>query len=143
MAAGLLLGRLEPGRPFYGPTGMRWYPVSVLVLLALAASACAGGASSTASGLVRTRGVIVRVGGPAPGSPRPIAAEFRVTGPGGSTTGRADRHGRFTLLLRPGTYRIAITGHGPESDGRPMQPVPNVIHVGPSGARVRLVVSIR
>lgn len=121
---------------------MSWYRVSALVLLALAASACAGGASTTASGLVRTRGVIVRVGGPPPGSPRPIAAEFRVTGPGGSATGRADRHGRFTFLLAPGTYRITITGHGPESDGRPMQPVPDVIHVRPSGPRLRLVVSI-
>ena len=143
MAAGLLHRRLEPGRPFYGPTGMRWYRVSALVLLALAVSACAGGSSPTTSGLVRTRGVIVTVGGPAPGSPRPIAAEFRVAGPGGSATVRADRHGRFALLLEPGTYRITITGHGPESDGRPMQPVPNVIHVGPSGSRIRLVVSIR
>jgi hypothetical protein len=122
---------------------MRWYRVSALVLLALAVSACAGGPSSTARGLVRTRGVIVTEGGPPPGSPQPIAAEFRVTGPGGSATGRADRHGRFALLLEPGTYRIAIIGHGPESDGRPMQPMPNVIHVGPSGARLRLVVSIR
>jgi hypothetical protein len=143
MAAGLLHRRLEPGRPFYGPTGMRWYPVVAPVLLAVAVSACAGGVSPTTSGLVRTRGVIVTVGGPAPGSPRPIAAEFRVAGAGGSTTGRADRHGRFTLLLHPGTYRITITGHGPESDGRPMQPVPNVIHVGRSGARIHLVVAIR
>jgi hypothetical protein len=143
MAAGLLHRRLEPGGPFYGPTGMRWYRVSALVLLALGVSACAGGSSTTASGLVRTRGVIATEGGPPPGTPRPIAARFRVTGPRGSVTGRADRHGRFTLLLEPGTYRITITGHGPESDGRPMQPVPNVIHVGPSGARVRLVVSIR
>jgi hypothetical protein len=122
---------------------MHWYRVSVLVLLALAVSACAGGASTTARGLVRTRGVIVTVGGPAPGSPQPIAAAFRVTGPGGSATGRADRHGRFALLLQPGTYRITITGDGPESDGRPIQPVPNVIHVGASGARIRLAVSIR
>ena len=122
---------------------MRWYRVSALVLLALAVSACAGGASSTPRGLVRTGGAIVTVGGPAPGSPRPIAAEFRVTGRGGSATGRADSHGRFALLLEPGTYRVTITGHGPECDGRPVQPGRNVIHVGRSGVRVRLVVSIR
>jgi hypothetical protein len=122
---------------------MHWYRASALVLLALALSACAGGSSTTPSGLVRTRGVIVTVGGPPPGSPQPIPAEFRVTGANAAATGRADRHGRFALLLEPGTYRITITGHGPESDGRPMQPVPNVIHVGPSGARIRLVVSIR
>jgi hypothetical protein len=87
--------------------------------------------------------LLIAVGGPAPGSPRPIAAEFRVTGPGGSTTGRADRHGRFALLLEPGTSRFTITGHAPESDGRPMQPVPNVIRVRPSGPRIRLVVSTR
>jgi hypothetical protein len=122
---------------------MRWYRLSALVLLALGVSACAGGAPTTASGLVRTRGVFVTVGGPPPGSPQPIAARFRVTGPGGSATGRADRHGRFALMLAPGTYRITITGRGPESDGRPIQPVPHVIHVGPSGAHIRLVVSIR
>jgi hypothetical protein len=107
---------------------MGWYRVLAPLLVAVAVTACADGTPGTASGLVRTRGVIVRVGGPAPG---------------GSATGRADRHGRFALLLEPGTYRITITGHAPESDGRPMQPVPNVIHVGRSGARVRLVVSIR
>lgn len=143
MAAGLLHRRLEPGRPFYGPTGMRWYPVLTPVLLAVAVSACAGGVSPTTSSLVRTRGVIVTVGGPAPGSPRPIAAEFRVAGAGGSATVRADRHGRFVFLLPPGTYRITITGHAPESDGRPMQLLPNEIHVRPSGSRIRLVVSIR
>jgi hypothetical protein len=122
---------------------MGWYRVLAPLLLAVVVTACAGGTSGTASGLVRTRGVIVRVGGPQPGSPRPIAAEFRVAGPGGSATGRADRHGRFALLLEPGTYPITITGDAPESDGRPMQPVPNVIHVRPSGPRIRLVVSIR
>jgi hypothetical protein len=122
---------------------MHWYRLSALVLLALAVSACAGGASTTVRGLVPARGVIVTEGGPPPGSPQPIAAEFRVTGPRGSATGRADQDGRFALVLEPGTYRIAITGDGPESDGRPMQPVPNVIHVGRSGARIRLVVSIR
>jgi hypothetical protein len=143
MSAGLLHPRLEPGGPFYGPTGMIWYRLVALGLLTAAVSACAGGSSTTPSGLVRTRGVIVRVGGPSPGSPEPIAAAFRVAATNGSASGRADRHGRFTLLLKPGTYRVTITGHGPESDGRPMQPVPDVIHVEPPGTRIRLVVSIR
>jgi hypothetical protein len=122
---------------------MVWYRVSALVLLVLAVAACAGGGSSTATAPVRTWGVIVRVGGPSPGSPRPIAAAYRVMGANGTATGRADRHGRFALLLEPGTYHFAITGRGPESDGRPIQPVPHVIHVGPAGAHIRLVVSIR
>jgi hypothetical protein len=122
---------------------MVWNRLLALALLAAVLPACAGGSSTAASGVVRTRGVIVRVGGPAPGSPRPIAAAFRVAGANGSASGRADRHGRFTLLLKPGTYRVTLTGDGPESDGRPMQPVPNMIHVRPSGGRIRLVVSIK
>ncbi len=112
------------------------------LVLALAVSACAGGSAHTVTGLARVRGVIVRVGGPFPGSPVPIAANLRVAGAGGTATVRANRHGRFVFLLRPGTYRITVTGHGPEADGRPIQPVPDVIHVRPSGPRIRLVVSI-
>jgi hypothetical protein len=122
---------------------MIWHRALSALVLALVVSACAGGSTPTTSGLVRIHGVVVRVGGPAPGSPRPIAAVLRVAGAGGTATVRADRHGRFAFLLKPGTYRITITGNGPESDGLPMQPVPDVIHVRPSGPRIRLVVSIK
>jgi hypothetical protein len=121
---------------------MIWYRGLAAVVLALIVSACAGGSSQTVTGLVRTHGLIVRVGGPPPGSPVPIAAELRVAGAGGTATVRTDRHGRFAFLLQPGTYRVTITGHDPEFGGRPIRPTPDVIHVRPSGPRVRLVVSI-
>jgi hypothetical protein len=121
---------------------MIWYRALAALVLALVVSACAGGSSQTAAGLLRVRGVIVRVGGPFPGRPVPIAADLRVDGAGGTATVRADRHGRFTLLMQPGTYRVKITGHDPAFGGDPVQPMPRMIHVRRSGQRIRLVVSI-
>jgi hypothetical protein len=57
---------------------------------------------------------------------------------------RADRRGRFTADLAPGTYRVAITGHGPTANGLPMQPTPHEIVVPHAGGHpLRLVVSIK
>jgi hypothetical protein len=122
---------------------MIWYRGVAPLLLALAVSACAGGSAPTTSGLVRTRGTVVRMGGLVAGRPLPIAADLKVFGSRGSAAVRADRQGRFTLLLRPGTYRITITGNGPTVNGRPLQPYPGVIHVRPEGPPIRLIVSIK
>jgi hypothetical protein len=122
---------------------MSWYRWVAPLLLALSLSACACGSAPTTSGLVRARGTVVRMGGLEAGRPLPIAADLKAVGPGGSAAVRADRQGRFTMLLRPGTYRITITGHGPAVNGRPLQPHPDVIHVRPAGPPIRLVVSIK
>jgi hypothetical protein len=122
---------------------MIWYRVIPPLLLALVLSACAGRSAPTTSGLVRARGTLVRMGGLEAGRPLPIAADLKAVGPRGSATVRADRRGRFTLLLRPGTYRITITGHVPTANGRPLQPSPGVIHVRRAGPPIRLVVSIK
>ena len=116
------------------------------VLAALAvATGCLGGAPHADVATVPTTGVIVTVGGPAPGAPAPIpGVELRLVGAGGSIHVRADRRGRFTADLAPGRYRVTITGHGPMSDGRLMQPMPDAIVVEHAGAQpVRLVVSIK
>ena len=121
-------------------------PVTAAVLAASAiATGCLGGAPHADLVTAPTTGVIVTVGGPAPGAPAPIpGVELRLVGAGGSVNVRADRRGRFTADLAPGTYRVAITDHGPTANGLPMQPTPHKIvvpHAG--GPPLRLVVSIK
>ena len=124
---------------------MNWYRALAVVLLALVVSACgSGGSAATTDGLVRTRGVIVTIGGPPPGAPRPIAgARFKVEGDADGATVRADSHGRFAFDLTPGTYRITITGHAPMSGDAFMQPRHPTIVVPPGGGRIRIIVDIR
>jgi hypothetical protein len=122
------------------------HPVTVALLAASAmATGCLGGGSHPDVATVPTTGVIVTVGGPAPGAPAPIpGVELRLVGADGSVNVRADRRGRFTADLAPGTYRVTITGHGPTADGALMQPTPDVIVVPGVGRHpVRLVVSIK
>jgi hypothetical protein len=70
--------------------------------------------------------------------------ELRLVGAGGSVNVRADRRGRFTADLAPGRYRVTVTGHGPTSNGVPMQPTADAIVVPHAGGDpVRLVVSIK
>jgi hypothetical protein len=124
---------------------MIWYRALAALSLASLVSACAGGAaSSTAGDFVRTNGVIVTIGGPAPGSGRPIAgARFEVKGSGESAGVHADTHGRFAFDLVPGTYRITITGHAPMSGNAFIQPRHGTIVVRPGGRPIRIVVDIR
>jgi len=115
-----------------------------LTALVLVVCGCGGGSSATSGEHVRTDGIIVTVGGPPPGSPRPIAgARFEVTGSGETADVRADSHGRFAFDVAPGTYRITITGHAPMSGAAFMQPRHRTIVVRPSGPRIRLIVDIR
>ena len=121
-------------------------PVAAAVLVASAiATGCLGGGSHPDVATVPTTGVIVTVGGPAPGAPAPIpGVELRLVGAGGSVNVRTDGRGRFTADLVPGTYRVAITGHGPTANGQPMQPTPDTIRVPHApGHPLRLAVSIK
>jgi hypothetical protein len=61
-------------------------------------------------------GLLVRVGGPAPGSPVPLPGTVvaRNTA-GGQFTTTTGNNGRFQLSLPPGTYRL--TGHSPQVMG--------------------------
>jgi hypothetical protein len=57
-------------------------------------------------------GKFVRVGGPAPGSAVPLPGTITARAATGKTfTAAAGSHGRFTLSLPPGTYRV--TGRSP------------------------------
>ncbi len=59
-------------------------------------------------------GVLVRVGGPAPGSPVPVPGHVTATSPADSSVAAADRGGRFRLVLAPGVYHL--TGRSPLID---------------------------
>ena len=57
-------------------------------------------------------GLLVRVGGPAPGSPVPLPGTVVARTPaGGQFTTTTGKNGRFQLSLPPGAYRL--TGHSP------------------------------
>ena len=113
---------------------MNWFRASVL-LTALLASGCGSG---SAAHLVRTRGTLDRVGGPAPGAPLGMnGIRVRFRGAGESVTIRTDRRGRFVFDAVPGTYTVSI-----RTGGLPPVPVPRVIHV-PHAGPLRLIVSIK
>ena len=118
---------------------MNWYRPTSLVV-ALLVSGCGTG---SAANPVLTHGTLVRVGGPAPGAPVPIAgAAVHLQDAAGSADVRTDRRGRFVLDVGAGTYHVTITAGGSQADSSPIQPVPQVIHVPPAGS-LRLVVNIR
>jgi hypothetical protein len=121
--------------------GVKWSCAAAL-LAALLVPGCGGGAAPPGAGLVRTHGVLVRVGGPSPGAPvglRGVLVRFH--GAGRSAVVHTGRHGRFTFDVAPGTYRVTITAGGPQADGGSIQPFPRLVHVPRSG-RLRLVVNI-
>jgi hypothetical protein len=104
-------------------------PVAAAVLVASAiATGCLGGGSHPDVATVPTTGVIVTVGGPAPGAPAPIpGVELRLVGAGGSVNVRTDGRGRFTADVVAGRYLVAVAGNGPTANGQPMQPTPDTI----------------
>jgi hypothetical protein len=117
----------------------------IAVAFALSVTACRGVSLDGGDSKVETKGVIVTVGGPWPGGPKPISgAEFRLVGSGDQVAIHADRNGRFTVDLAPGAYRVVITGHAPQSNGEWMPTIPDRIVVARGSTRpVRLVVSIK
>jgi hypothetical protein len=75
---------------------------------ALILAGCSG--HPTATQIVTGR--LVRVGGPAPGSPVPLPGSIKaVDAAGHAYAAKADRSGRFRLTLPPGVY--TVTGHSP------------------------------
>lgn len=61
-------------------------------------------------------GLLVRVGGPAPGSPVPLPGTVVARSPAAAQfTTTTGKNGRFQLSLPPGTYRL--TGHSPQVMG--------------------------
>jgi hypothetical protein len=88
-------------------------PVAAAVLAALAmATGCLGGAPNADVATVPTTGVIVTVGGPAPGAPAPApGVKLRLAGAGGSVHVRAD-------AAAAGRDRRPARGRPPGAAGR-------------------------
>jgi hypothetical protein len=97
---------------------------STVVVVALAFLAGCGGPSAHQGGAATYQsvtGMLVRVGGPPPGSPVPLPGRVAANDAAGHEfTAMAGRNGHFQLSLPAGTYRL--TGHSPQvwSNGREM-----------------------
>jgi hypothetical protein len=63
----------------------------------------------------RVHGHLSAVGGPAPGSRKPLSGEVTATGPQVTRTVQVGPDGNFSLTLPPGNY--TLTGHGPDYGG--------------------------
>lgn len=97
---------------------MRILTAVFAVVLAAALAGCGGSDKteakpgtnappSSAPATAVVRGRLLAVGGPAPGTPRPMSGTVTITGPDGSTTKtQVDQTGTFEIGLYPGTYRI-------------------------------------
>ena len=95
--------------------------VCCVIAVAVASMAIFSGCSGQPDPHQTVTGLLVRVGGPAPGSPVPLPGTVvarNATGDKFSTTTGKD--GRFQLSLPPGTYEL--TGHSPQvmADGQEM-----------------------
>ena len=90
--------------------------VCCVIAAAVASVSILVGCSSQSDSHQAVTGLLVRVGGPAPGSPVPLPGTVvaqNATGEQFTTTTGKD--GRFQLSLPPGTYRL--TGHSPQVMG--------------------------
>jgi hypothetical protein len=98
---------------------MRIGCVIAVVLAGLSILTGCGGGPSDPQRTVT--GLLVRVGGPAPGSPVPLPGTVVARNAAGQQfTATTGKDGRFRLSLPLGTYRM--TGHSPQvkSDGQQM-----------------------
>ena len=125
-----------------------WRSVAIGVVLGGVLAGCSwGGGSGAASepgSQVRTTGVIVTVGGPAPGAPKPIAdARIRFVGARESTTVQADHSGRFAFDAAPGRYKVELFGNAPTHNGTFFETDPDAIEVAWGAKPLALVVSIK
>lgn len=83
---------------------------------AAASTLILAGCSSPSSYHQTVTGILVRVGGPAPGSPVPLPGQVGARNTAGEQfTAATSTNGRFQLSLPPGIYRL--TGHSPQVGG--------------------------
>jgi len=83
--------------------------VAVMCLALLLAAAAGCQSSSPPRGTAT--GILLRVGGMAPGSPVPLPGKVTATSTAGGPTviGRIGKNGRFRIMLPPGSYRFTGT----------------------------------
>jgi hypothetical protein len=90
----------------------------VIAVVIASISVLTGCSSQPTDGWTVT-GILVRVGGPVPGSPVPLPGTVIArSAAAGQFTARTGRNGRFRLSLPLGTYRL--TGHSPLMQGGQM-----------------------
>ena len=93
------------------PIRVKRVRAAVAATCAALAALVAGCSSDTAVHRIVT-GRLVRVGGPAPGSPVPLSGTIEARNRAGDVVAaRVGRNGRFRLELAPGTY--SLTGRSP------------------------------
>ena len=99
--------------------GRLW--IGHIVLMAIASSALVGctasSLSSTDSGSGRVAGTLEAVGGPPPGTPRPLPGTVVLQETNGAAVRsvRVDSNGRFVVSVMPGSYKAS--GSSPQYEG--------------------------
>jgi hypothetical protein len=87
-----------------------------VIAAALASVPILAGCSGQSGPHQTVTGLLVRVGGPAPGAPVPLPGTVVArTAAGAQFAATTGKDGRFQLSLPPGTYRL--TGHSPQVMG--------------------------
>jgi hypothetical protein len=90
--------------------------VCCVIVAAVASVSIVTGCSGQSGSQQTVTGLLVRVGGPAPGSPVPLPGTVVARNAAGEQfTTTTSKDGRFQLSLPPGTYRL--TGHSPQVMG--------------------------
>ena len=82
-----------------------------LIVLALLAGCTSTSHSSPAISVATINGTLEAVGGPAPGSPRPLPGNVTAAGRGHRYTASVGSTGAYTITLPVGTY--TLTGRSP------------------------------
>jgi hypothetical protein len=115
---------------------MRRATAAIFTMITLAATAAACSSSpSVPTGTVS--GMLIRVGGPAPGAPVPLPGQVTATpvASGSAHTSKVGADGQFEITLAPGAYRF--TGHSPMIQGGKLTCIAvHVVHVSSGNATV-------
>jgi len=118
--------------------------IGAAIAIGAVITGCGGQVAAQQDARQTVTGKLVRVGGPAPGSPVPLPGQIVARDAQGHvfrTT--AGRNGRFRLSLPPGTYRL--TGHSPRiQDGKALCAAAKPVRVtkASAAAGIQVVCSI-
>lgn len=127
------------------PSATRRATAATFTLLTFAATA-AGCTSTPTAPPGSVAGMLLRVGGPAPGAPVPLPGQITATAVegGSSVTVSVSKDGQYKIHLPPGAYRF--TGTSPLiQDAKMTCSAPHIAHVssGKTTVGVKVICSIR
>lgn len=92
----------------------------------------AGSGCSSGSGHIGTlRGTLEAIGGPVPGTPRPIPGTIYIVGGGKTVKATVGSDGRFSAHVAAGTY--TVTGRSPEFNVNGQEGLCLNVALGPVG----------